>query len=161
MAVFVFGTITIFNQTSAPTGWTKLTTTNDAAFRVVSGAISSGGSVNFSTVHQTNIWQGTAGTDAATGAFAISATEMGTHTHPYRHTTNSPLTPATPYRTATPGGAPLRITPNNTGSTLTTSADPASGGQSHLHPFPVSLSLSGSSFDFSVKYVDVILASKS
>ena len=46
---FAAGTVMLFVQTSAPTGWTKLTTSNDVALRVVSGAASSGGSVAFST----------------------------------------------------------------------------------------------------------------
>lgn len=47
---FPVGTAMIFAQTSAPTGWTKSTTHNDKALRVVSGTASSGGSSSFSTV---------------------------------------------------------------------------------------------------------------
>jgi len=42
---FASGTALVFAQTSAPTGWTKSTTHNDKALRVVSGTASSGGSV--------------------------------------------------------------------------------------------------------------------
>jgi hypothetical protein len=42
------GTVMLFGQTNAPTGWTKLTTHNDKALRVVSGAASSGGATTFS-----------------------------------------------------------------------------------------------------------------
>ena len=44
------GTLMLFQQTSAPTGWTKQTTHNDKALRVVSGTASSGGTSPFSTV---------------------------------------------------------------------------------------------------------------
>jgi hypothetical protein len=44
------GTLMLFQQTSAPTGFTKQTTHNDKALRVVSGAASSGGVQAFSTV---------------------------------------------------------------------------------------------------------------
>jgi hypothetical protein len=47
---FPSGTVMLFMQTAAPTGWTKSTTHNDKALRIVSGAASSGGSVNFSTL---------------------------------------------------------------------------------------------------------------
>lgn len=47
---FPAGTAMLFMQTSAPTGWTKSSTHNDKALRVVSGTASSGGSVNFSTL---------------------------------------------------------------------------------------------------------------
>jgi hypothetical protein len=47
---FPSGTRMIFQQTSAPTGWTKDTSdTNQRALRVVSGSASSGGSVDFTT----------------------------------------------------------------------------------------------------------------
>jgi len=50
------GTITLFKQASAPTGWTKLTDVNDCTLRIVSGdTISNGGSVpvaNFFTTPQ-------------------------------------------------------------------------------------------------------------
>ena len=39
----------LFQQTSAPTGWTKVTSSNDVALRVVSGSVGSGGSVAFET----------------------------------------------------------------------------------------------------------------
>lgn len=48
---FPAGTKMLFAQASAPTGWTKDTTHNDKALRVVSGTGGgSGGSVGFSTV---------------------------------------------------------------------------------------------------------------
>ena len=47
---FPSGTRMIFQQTSAPTGWTKDTSdTNQRALRVVSGSASSGGSVDFTS----------------------------------------------------------------------------------------------------------------
>src|SRR5258705_1060032 len=54
------GTKMLFQQTTAPTGWTKDTTHNDKALRVVSGTASSGGSSAFSTVF------GKTATDAVT-----------------------------------------------------------------------------------------------
>tara|TARA_B100001093_G_C26848479_1_gene1023940 strand:+ start:1873 stop:3531 length:1659 start_codon:yes stop_codon:yes gene_type:complete len=50
LVAFPSGTRMIFQQTSAPTGWTKDTSdTNQRALRVVSGSASSGGSVDFTT----------------------------------------------------------------------------------------------------------------
>lgn len=48
---FPAGTIMLFQQTSAPTGWTKLTTNNDKAIRIVSGSVTTGGTIPFSTLH--------------------------------------------------------------------------------------------------------------
>jgi hypothetical protein len=47
---FAAGTNMLFQQTSAPTGWTKDTTHNDKALRVVTGTASSGGATAFTTV---------------------------------------------------------------------------------------------------------------
>lgn len=46
---FPSGTRMLFQQTNAPVGWTKDTSQNDKALRVVSGAAGSGGSVGFSS----------------------------------------------------------------------------------------------------------------
>lgn len=68
---FPAGTMMLFQQTSAPTGWTKQTTHNDKALRVVSGTASSGGSVDFSTVF------GKTATDATT----LTNSTIPSHTH--------------------------------------------------------------------------------
>ena len=46
---FPQGTSMLFQQTSAPTGWTKQTTHNDKSLRLTSGTVGTGGSVAFST----------------------------------------------------------------------------------------------------------------
>ena len=46
---FPSGTKMLFQQTAAPVGWTKDTTHDNKALRVVSGTAGSGGSVNFTT----------------------------------------------------------------------------------------------------------------
>lgn len=45
---FDSGTRMLFQQTAAPVGWTKITTHNDKALRVVSGSVVNGGTVAFS-----------------------------------------------------------------------------------------------------------------
>jgi hypothetical protein len=69
------GTLMLFQQTSAPTGWTKQTTHNDKALRVVSGTASSGGSSAFSTVF------GKTATDATT----LTTATMPSHAHASDH----------------------------------------------------------------------------
>lgn len=72
-SAFDTGTVLLFAQPTAPSGWTKLTTANDAALRIVSG--STGGNItagsNFSSVF----------TSGNTGAFTLSTSEMPSHTH--------------------------------------------------------------------------------
>ena len=52
------GTRMLFQQTAAPTGWTKDTTHNDKALRIVSGTASSGGTLSFSTVFGKTVTDG-------------------------------------------------------------------------------------------------------
>jgi hypothetical protein len=63
-----------FQQTAAPTGWTKDTTAaiNDSILRLVTGSVTpSGGSVAFST------WNA----QTVTGGTAITTAQMPAHTH--------------------------------------------------------------------------------
>ena len=46
---FPSGTSMLFQQSSAPTGWTKQTTHNDKALRIITGSVGTGGSVAFTT----------------------------------------------------------------------------------------------------------------
>jgi hypothetical protein len=70
--VFPSGTRIIFQQTSAPTGWTKDTTHNDVALRLVNGAVGSGGTDQFTGVFGASVG-GTTLTNAHLPA-SISAT---------------------------------------------------------------------------------------
>jgi hypothetical protein len=69
---FASGTPMLFAQTAAPTGWTKSTTHNDKALRVVSGAASSGGATAFTSVF---------GAGKSTSGFTLTTTEMPAHSH--------------------------------------------------------------------------------
>jgi hypothetical protein len=66
------GTPMLFQQGTAPTGWTKQTTHNDKALRVVSGGASSGGVISFSSCF----------TRTYTDGYTITTTEMPSHNHP-------------------------------------------------------------------------------
>lgn len=71
--VFPTGTKMLFVQTAAPTGWTKILTDNDAALRVVSGSVSSGGSTGFITTMSS----------FTVGATTLTTAQMPAHTHTY------------------------------------------------------------------------------
>jgi hypothetical protein len=72
--LFPTGTAMLFQQTSAPTGWTKSTTHNDKALRVVSGTASSGGTTAFTTAFGTPSVSGSVGINGepAAGNLAVS-----------------------------------------------------------------------------------------
>ena len=83
-AAFPSGTRMLFQQTAAPTGWTKDTTIDDKALRVVSGAVSSGGSVAFSTAFANRTVSGNVDNFTATGTIvgtALDATQIPSHSH--------------------------------------------------------------------------------
>lgn len=66
------GSVMMFYSAAAPTGWTKLTTQNDKALRVVSGSGGVAGGTNaFSTVMAQTV----------TGNHTLTVTEMPSHRH--------------------------------------------------------------------------------
>lgn len=72
---FPSGTRMVFQQTAAPTGWTKDTSENDRALRVVSGAVGSGGTQSLASFTP-------AGTVAG---HALTTSEMPSHNHGIPH----------------------------------------------------------------------------
>lgn len=138
-SAFPSGTVLVFAQTTAPTGWTKSTTHNDKALRVVSGSASSGGTTAFSTVFASRTPEGTI------GATTLTTSQIPSHAHnSFGRSTG-----------AASGTGSYPLYSNTVGSfTLNPGVASAGGGNSHNHSF------TGTSMDFAVQYVDVILASK-
>lgn len=132
---FPSGTAMLFAQTAAPLGWTKSTTHDDKALRVVSGTASSGGTTPFST------------------AFAmryITTAHMPTHSHGVNdpgHVHSYYLRPS--YVTCTGGGL----------GEIWTGAYQANTAQNTTG---ITIQNAGSStgMPFDVTYVDVIIAIK-
>jgi len=109
---FAAGTRMLFQQTSAPTGWTKETNAafDDSILRIVTGTVGNGGSQAFSTWNALDV----------TGAHTLTTAQIPSHTHTYitRSTVAGSLS-------GTGGGNSGTSTPN-TGAT--------GGGGSHTHP---------------------------
>ena len=140
---FPAGTRITFNHTAAPTGWTKSTSDDNKALRVVTGAVGTGGTSSFTTVFtdQTPTLT-TSGLSA--GATTLTTAQIPSHTHGGGGTTpaNQTLTNAS--------GFAAGLTSANTGST--------GGGGSHTHT--VSGTATSSAITLNVQYVDVIIAEK-
>jgi hypothetical protein len=115
-AAFPSGTRMSFQQTSAPTGWTKDTTAaiNDSILRLVTGTASSGGTTAFST------WNA----QTATGATTLSTAQIPSHTHTYTNWTTSASQDNTAQRASS-------TFVDNTGGT--------GGGGSHTHTLTQSI----------------------
>jgi hypothetical protein len=149
---FPSGTAMMFVQTAAPTGWTKSTTHDNKALRVVSGTASSGGSVAFTTAFASQTPAGSVSiSGGSVGATTLSTTEMPSHAHQYRSTANS----AGNYGFS-------RLSNTNTAYNSTNNIIEATGGGgSHSHGFTTPTgTFSGTAINLAVQYVDVIIATK-
>ena len=144
---FPSGTRMTFNQTAAPTGWTKDTSNNNAALRVVSGSVTTGGAVNFTTAFTS---QSVSGSISST---ALTIAQMPEHTHTVQVTSRSigdDNTAATPPSMSASGRRLNSSTQIVKGMTAT----PTGGGNGHTHTF------TGTAINLDVKHVDVIIAQK-
>jgi len=130
---FPSGTLMLFQQTAAPTGWTKQTTHDNKALRVVTGTASNGGSVAFTTAFASQAVAGTV------GSTTLTTNQMPSHFH-----TSGAVDTA--ICGGGIGGGQSSASTSNTGST-------GSGG-SHNHTF------TGTAINLAVSYVDLIIASK-
>lgn len=191
---FVAGTLMLFQQSSAPTGWTKQTTHNDKVLRVVSGAAGSGGSTAFTSVFTSRTPSGSVSVSGSnTGGSIANTTDTGSvsGSNSGGSVSNTTLAesqiPSHSHRLsmvspdASGGDTVLRYSGGYTNTRLNT--DATGGGTAHSHGFtnpswsgtismnahshtftnPTwsgSASFSGSSMDFAVQYVDLIIASK-
>lgn len=110
-AGFPTGTRMAFQQTAAPTGWTKDTTAaiNDSILRLVTGSVTSGGSVGWSL--------------ASVGATTLSISQIPSHDH--SGTYNNPV------GTGSATGNSFNPSPNR--PTTTGSVVAQGGGGSHTH----------------------------
>ena len=91
---FASGTVMLFAQTSAPTGWTKNTTTGDnSALRVVTGSVSTGGSVGFTTAFASQTPTGSVSistVSGSAGATTLTTPQIPSHAHAVFQQINNP-----------------------------------------------------------------------
>lgn len=181
---FPSGTSMLFQQSSAPTGWTKQTTHNDKALRLVTGSVGTGGSVAFTTALGSGATvaggavSGNPGSNLSTasgnlsvsvsgsiGSTTLSINQIPSHSHSYTKPGNSSAVG----QFANVHGAVRNTTNANTGN--------KGGNGSHNHNINVSGNISGnpslsgnvtagnlavgaSTAAINVQYVDFIIANK-
>lgn len=168
--VFASGTRLLFQQTAAPTGWTKDTSQNDKALRVVSGAVGSGGTVAFSTAFANKAFSGSTSSETVTGTVGsttLDISQIPSHTHYVasgggagagalsgtNYVDFNYFAPTSAYSYTlygTSAGADRGLASYNGGSGGHTHT--FSGG-AHAHSF-------SGAIDMAVQYIDLIIASK-
>jgi hypothetical protein len=183
---FVAGTLMLFQQTAAPTGWTKQTTHNDKTLRVVSGTASSGGSTAFTSVFASKTPAGSVSVSGSNSGGAVAnqtagGSVSGTNSSGSvsAHTLSTDQIPSHSHG----GGASPTFGGNGPSGAVVGNTGAAGGGGSHTHSFtnptwsgtftgtshghtftnPTwsgSASFTGTALDFAVQYVDLIIASK-
>ena len=175
---FEANTKMLFKQSTAPIGWTKETTDDNAALRVVSGAVGTGGTVNFSTAFSSS----------TVGDTTLTADQVPAHTHTFSGTGNTSGAGGHSHSVNDPGHShvyydPIEVSSNFQGgsysalhnrSSATRSTNNSATGLTiaangdHTHGFSVSGSTNGfgggrshtHALALNVKYVDVIVCRK-
>ena len=149
--IFPVGTLMLFQQTSAPTGWTKQTTHNDKALRVVTGAASSGGTTAFSSVMTSRTPSGS-NSGGSVSNHTLSEAQMPSHQH------------ATYFNGADDTNPPrdignMTVWADNAPFSAYAYSDYRGSSNAHAHGF-TNPTFTGTAMDFAVQYIDVIIASK-
>jgi hypothetical protein len=140
------GTVMLFYQAAAPTGFTQVTTQNNKALRVVSGTGGgTGGTTAFTTVFTNQ-------TPTISGSFTVGATTLSTSQMPSHNHQTTGYNGGSNFCTSIPGWGPVA----GCGSVMVTSS--TGGGGSHTHS--ISGSPTSSAITLDVQYIDIILASK-
>jgi len=133
----------LFQQTTAPTGWTKevSATYNDAALRFQTGTVTTGGAAGFIAT------MNAAGT---TAAFTLTTTEISAHIHRQEQGTNAGATEAAFAHTTGAGSLRYQFSDSDAMTRVALSTQSTGGGGSHAHTL--------NSFD--IRFVDCVIGIK-
>jgi hypothetical protein len=161
--IFPQSTVWVFYQASAPTGWTKSTTHDNKALRVVSGTGGGSGGTNAFTSMMTSTYFNYAGNISGgdpTGLHPLTEAQIPAHTH------------SMPTGNYSFNAVPQNLNPDGSfnswnGGDVTRAGGwsrnfPASGstgsGTGHSHPISASAPISVP-ISLAVQYIDVIVCS--
>jgi hypothetical protein len=146
-SVIPAGTVMLFVQTAAPTGFTKSTTHDNKALRIVSGTASTGGTVAFTTAFSSTRAVTVSTISGSAGNTTLSTPQIPSHTHRSARFIAAPYSGGLAY--------PREANQPEVGGPESTATG---GGGAHSHPF--SFSSGSGTVDLAVQYVDVIIAVK-
>jgi hypothetical protein len=144
-ALLPAGTVCVFYQAAAPTGWTVSDAHSDYALRMVSGASGLGGSVGGNTAFSVIFTNGRFASGTVDGT-TLTISQIPSHDHVWGSST---------FGAQSGGSAQLLDLPTSgTSGTKNGITQTRGGGASHDHTFV------SNNMDFNVAYVNVIKAAK-
>jgi hypothetical protein len=153
-------------QGTAPTGWVKDTSDNDYTLRCVTGSVSSGGSSGFTSVMSSKTLSGSLSMTGTVGGTSLATGQIPVHNHAPHPTPNTTAVgrnllagPSTARRVANQF-SPGVVTPNP-GTPATNPTSGPAPSSAHSHPLnPATSPVTFTTINFSVKYVEAILATR-
>ena len=164
---FPSGTRMLFQQSTAPLGWTKDVSLNDRALRVVSGSVNNGGSVAFSSAFTSRAVSGNVQAHVLTWnempehSHSAWTDIMGAHSHIWNGLASSVVTTAAATGNISSGMGGASQIPYTDFSLSTNGAHAhnvgvgnAGGNWGHVHGLVMN------NMDFSVAFTDVIICQK-
>jgi len=156
------GTVMLFQQTAAPTGFTKITTHNNKALRIVNGTAATGGTDSFTDAfNSTKTISGTTGNTSvsisgSTSSHSLTIAQMPSHRHlagGHSEFGTGDFVSAGTRNDGNAGGAKRFYTDYQGSGSGHSHGNGSLAGASHNHSF-------SDTFNLDVQYVDIILASK-
>ena len=170
---FASGTKMLFQQTTAPTGWTKDTTHDDKALRVVTGTAGSGGTNAFSTLDATAAGTVNSSISGTTAGHQLTTAQIPAHRHFGFAATNASATTSSNLNNSSQvargsgfsgGSIDEKYSLMRTGTEASvgrTSSVGSNGSHSHgVGTLTVTSTFTGTANGLDVQYVDVIIATK-
>lgn len=157
--IFPTSTAWVFYQSSAPTGWTQVTTHNNKALRVVSGSGGGSGGTNaFTSTMSSFVVGGPLTTVNGSGGSALSVPQIASHGHGNGGDIGLAANPAVfnpdGVQTGWSGGDVARAggwTRNSPGYANNGSGD------THSHPVSGSGTVPNQTVSMAVQYIDIII----